>query len=212
LQGTPPFIAIELLLLGIPHRVAHDLESLFYVLLFTCTHLGGAHNTVGNPPLYGGATSCDHLSPIKLWLCSNNLRALGAMKYGDMFGFFKPFVLQNTSSYFKPLRRHFEAMWKVMLPKQFSDPLDGLQAVHSDVTCLDVIQVFKDALLDEFLISKAEQASKTIGKKRAFPGDLETGPNGWDVVRPNKKVLTADPKTKPPVVRAGRAAKKGQGR
>ena len=35
---------------GIPHRVAHDLESLFYVLLFICTHLGGPRNSVGNLP------------------------------------------------------------------------------------------------------------------------------------------------------------------
>jgi hypothetical protein len=73
--------------------------------------------------------------------------------------------------------------------------------VHSDVTCSDIFKVFKVILLDKSLISQAEQAAATTLGKCSLPGDLDVAPNGWDAVRPSKKLLTAGPKTKSSTVR-----------
>ena len=198
LQGTPPFIAIELLLFGISHRVTHDIESLFYVLLFICTHLGGPHNTVGNPPLYGGVTGYNHHSCIKEWLRSTNLVNLGYMKFSHMVGFFEKTVLPSISPYFQPLNQHLSSLWNVILPQRSTAPSIGMDSVHSVVTCRDIIEVFKVILLDNSLITQAEQAATTLGKRLLF-GELEVAPNGWDVMRPTKKHLTRAPKISSPL-------------
>jgi serine/threonine protein kinase len=196
LQGTPPFIAIELLLFGVPHRVAHDLESLFYVLVFICSHLGGPHNTIGNPPLYGGVTGCDHPSAIKQWLCSTNLVILGKMKFGDMVGFFEDAVLPFISPYFLPLKHHLCSLWNTILPQRSKKPSIGKDSVHSHVTCYDIIGVLKTILLDKSLIDQAEQAATTLGK-RSLPGELDIVSNGWYAIRPSKKILMRNPKISP---------------
>jgi hypothetical protein len=69
--------------------------------------------------------------------------------------------------------------------------------VHSDVSCFNIIEVFKTMLLDKSLISQAEQAANSLGK-RSLPGDLDVAPNDWDAVRPSKKRLATGPKIKPP--------------
>ena len=200
MQGTPPFIAIELLQYGVAHRVAHDLESLFYVLLFICTHLGGPHNTLGNPPLYGAADSCTHRSSIKHWFCSTNLVELGHAKFSHMIGGFETFVLPFISPYFEPLREHLSLLWSTIFPQQSTRPSIGQGAVHSNVTCSDIIEAFKIILLDKSLISQAEQAATTLGK-RSLPGDLSISSIGWDAVRPSKKLLAKEPKIRPPIAR-----------
>jgi len=196
LQGTPPFIAIELLIVGARHRVIHDFESLFFVLLFICSHLDGPRNTVGNPPLYGGKGGRKgpaHPSPMRQWLTLKNPRDLGFLKHGAMIGF-EANVLPHISSYFQPLKPHLESLWRVLHPVAVqSKPENTAQsAAHSigrsSANPLDVIAVFKTALLDHNLIDQARK-SQTILGKRSLPGDLAFAQNGWDVV-PVETVLT----------------------
>jgi Fungal protein kinase len=63
MQGTTPFIAIKLLIHGSIHRVAHDMESVLYVLLFICSHLEGPCGAIRDPPLYGNTGSADKVHP-----------------------------------------------------------------------------------------------------------------------------------------------------
>jgi hypothetical protein len=193
---------MELLIYGTPHRVAHDLESLFYVLLFICTHLGGPRNTLGNPPLYG-ETDREHNSKIKTWLSSTNLVDLGMLKYSHMFAFFESTIVSHISPYFKPLQQHLYLLRKTIFPhwQHRSDGDVGLamdlgkNSVCSVVTCSDVIEAFKTILLDESLISQAEKPPTTLGK-RSLPGDYDTVKHGWDVIKPSRKVLATGPKFK----------------
>ena len=67
MQGTPPFIAIELLIHGSSHCIAHDLEFVLYVLLFICTHFNGPFGEIRDPPLYGNDKNYNHPSSIKEW-------------------------------------------------------------------------------------------------------------------------------------------------
>jgi hypothetical protein len=50
----------------VPHRIAHDLESVFFVPLFICTHLNGPRNAI--LPSFGSNVKQDHTSPMKLWI------------------------------------------------------------------------------------------------------------------------------------------------
>jgi hypothetical protein len=200
---------MELLIFGLPHRVAHDIESLYYVLIFICTHLGGPSNTVGDPPLYGGGKTSNHASAIKQWLCATNLVSLGKTKYGDMVGFFEHTVLPHISSYFKPLEPHLSSLWDTILPQRSTAPPKGMESVHSDVTCHKIIAAFKTILKDPSLIAQAERGDTTRGK-RSLPGDLEVSSNGWDVIRPSKKQLVKPPKIKPPSSRTTKVMTKGQ--
>lgn len=160
LQGTPPFIAVELLLFGVPHRVVHDLESVFYVLLFICTHLEGPNNTVGNPPLYEQT----HPSPMRHWFAAPGLIVLGDVKSSHMFLFFEERILPHISPYFQPLVPYIRKLWSVLHPQNNS-------GCHSTATCRDIVEVFKSALLDKELIEHARQPDSILGK-RARPADL----------------------------------------
>ena len=74
-------------------------------------------------------------------------------------------------------------MWSAIL-QQSTRPLDnGKDSVHSNVTCLDIINVFKTILLDDSLIIKAEEGAKSLGK-HSLPGEHRVAPNGWDVIVP----------------------------
>jgi hypothetical protein len=177
LQGTLPFIAIELLITGVPHRVVHDLESLFFVLLFICTHLDGPRK-IHNPPLYGGKKESTHSSPMKAWLTMKDIRSLGFLKNGAMIGF-EENVLPHISTYFSPLKPHLIKLWRALHPI-VSGPSERGTA-HSSANPIDIINVFKEALQDQSLISQAKSpASNPL--KRAFPGDQVFSADSWDVV------------------------------
>jgi hypothetical protein len=123
-----------------------------------------------------------------------------------MIGFFDETVLSFISPYFLPLRQHLSLLWDTISPQP--KPSIGRDSVHSVVTCNDMIGVFKTILQDQSLITQAEQAATTLGK-RSLPGELELSSNGWDVLRPNKKQLKQVPKMKPsPAPRVGKLLSK----
>jgi hypothetical protein len=195
LQGTLPFIAIELLISGVPHRVAHDLESIIYVLLFIASHLDAPHNSVRNPPLYnvgerkGQHGGNRHPSSMREWFGPNHgsSESLGGLKLGHMIVLFETHILSGISPYFKPISPYIAKLWHEILPDR-SKP-----GISSNVTCMDIIKVFKTALLDPALIDEAKKVKldPTVLGKRARPGDLVTAPNGWDVVSVAKRTLNA---------------------
>jgi hypothetical protein len=199
MQGTAPFIAIELLIHGTSHRVVHDLESVLYVLLFSCSHFQGPYNDVRDPPLYGGINSIDHPFHIKEWLSATNLSALGHIKFSHMMGHFESHILPYISPYFSPLKKHLIGFRNALLPRVFTldhtvQPLHTAQeAVHSLAICRNVINVLKNALLDKALIDEAKQGCSVLGK-HSIPGDLVITPNGWDAIKVPKTVLSAKPK------------------
>jgi hypothetical protein len=199
LQGTAPFIAIELLIYAAEHRVVHDLESLFYVLLFICTHLQGTNGQLADPPLYGNTKEHGNLSALASWLKMDDLPTLGHLKFSHMVGHFESHVLPYISPYFHPLTNHLAAFWKALIPVGMSSQ-GSREAVRSASTCQDIIQVIQTALLDQTLIEEARKVScDSVLGKRSCPGELVVAKNGWDAVKlPKTRMKPAKTSSKAP--------------
>ena len=110
MQGTLPFMAIEILLEGvnIPHYPTHDLESLFYVLIWVCTMYEGPRN---QEKVFGNK-DCP---PLSLWY-DNNSGGLGFnadAKSGhcSSLGLFNVRVLDYFHSYFDDLKECCCKLW-----------------------------------------------------------------------------------------------------
>jgi len=181
---------MELLRYSIPHRVAHDLESLVYVLLFLCSHLKGPCKDVRDPPLYGGGDKL-HPSGIQTWIGTRNPKTLGDVKYSNMIGHFDEDILSHISPYFSPLEPHISGLWNILFPGRLTNTTVGKNPTHSTATCRDVIDIFKSALGDEKLQMEARNSPVSLGK-RSRPGDLIPARNGWDAVEPTEKHFTAE--------------------
>lgn len=162
---------------GVPHRVVHDLESTFSVLLFICTHLDGPRSSFRDPPLFGSKQ--EHPSPMRDWLKPVSLSYLGHAKFSQMGCMFEDVILPHISPYFLPLKPHLIAFWRALHPCG-SEGLPLRNHGRSCATAQEILAVFKDALDDEELTNEARE-SITLGKRsRAHPGDLVSGRNGWD--------------------------------
>ena len=96
-------------------------------------------------------------------------------------------------------------LWYTILPRRSSG--SGVDSVHSNVTCSEIIETFKTILLDEFLINQAKRAA-TVGK-RSHPGDLKAASNGWDVIDPPKRTLSRKSKVNPITLRRAKLMTKG---
>jgi hypothetical protein len=182
---------MELLRYSIPHRVAHDLESLVYVLLFLCSHLKGPGKDVRDPPLYGGGQNSLHPSGIQQWIRTRNPKTLGDVKYSNMIGHFDEDILPHISPYFSPLEPYISRLWNILFPGRLTNTTVGKNPTHSTATCREVIDIFKSALGDEKLLMEARNPPVSLGK-RSRPGDLIPARNGWDAVEPTEKHFTAE--------------------
>ena len=147
---------------GVPHHVVHDLESVFFVLLFICTHLDGPYNTICDPPLYGPMGK-EHPSPMNHWLTINTFSVLGHLKYSHMSCHFEEVILPHISPYFEPLKLYLKALWGVLHPQRTTVLPVGRSGSHSQATAKSIIDVFKLAFQDKHLINEAQHSASTLG-------------------------------------------------
>ena len=195
---------MELLESPVPHRVAHDLESLFYVLIFICTHLKGPGNDVGDPPIYGGkmGSNSKHKSALREWMELKDVKSLRYAKMTHMFYGFQKEIMEHISPYFKPLSHHISSLRTVLFPTGL-----GGESLKSTATGVDFIKVFKSVFEDEILIKAAQEPHSNPGK-RSHPGDLYS--EGWNAAKIPKKLSSAEPKKNPSVPRAAKLMKKSR--
>jgi hypothetical protein len=127
---------------------------------------------------------------MKYWLSATSFPVLGHVKHSQMSSerHFEDFILSSISPYFEPVKLYLKALWTVLHPPR--------EIKRCEATAQSVIDVFKLALQDESLFKEAQLAKSTnsLGK-RSLPGDLVS--TGWDVVKIDKKLLTAEPETNP---------------
>jgi len=174
-----------------PDRVTHDLESVFYVLLFICTHLKGPLGEIQDPPLYGDKTKGEHPSPMKFWFGpKRTLEEIGLQKYCQMMSVFlkddEPNLLKNISPYFYPLKKYLVDIRNALFTEDGPIP---------SASPRDLIEVFKAALQDEDLIKAAKKDyDSKLHHKRSLPGELVISPNSWDAAKPEESRISKKPK------------------
>ncbi|KAG6819039.1 hypothetical protein H0H93_016046 [Arthromyces matolae] len=101
--GTAPFMAIHLLMNPqANHCVGHDLESLFYVLIYFVS---------------GCKPGDNHPRPISRWfLPSITLMGLGEVKAAQFYLYFEQQILSHVQSTFSHLVPYLREMWQALHP------------------------------------------------------------------------------------------------
>jgi hypothetical protein len=119
-QGTPPFMAIALLLGAnaggdITHYAKYDLESLMYVTFFCATMLKGPYDSWRTEHDFKAQES----TPMREWFDLNRLEGsysqMGRMKVSHM-EIFEPSIIQKMAPYFKPLFPGFTDLRNTVFP------------------------------------------------------------------------------------------------
>ena len=129
-------MAIELLLQKdrIRHTPQHDLESLFFVLIYLCTNLSGPGLIWTKAELQQHSTI-----PLSAWFTSSSsLHQLGTNKAGVLC-FFEDNILRRFSPYFEELKPCINNIFKAI----YGNHRPG---TPSDVTHDQIIQIFTQAL------------------------------------------------------------------
>jgi hypothetical protein len=128
-------MAVELLLEGegVMHRPSHDLESLFYVLVFICTNLEGP----STPRLLDDLLGFTSL-PLTAWFTAGaSLESLGTNKLGLAHAFERR-VVGRFAPYFTDLKPCVMALFHAMYP-------NGPQ-IKSVLTHDGMIKIFTETL------------------------------------------------------------------
>ena len=135
--GTVPFMAIEILHDGskTKNRPTHDLESLFYVLLWICSNYSGPNNSIRNDPKYKDM-------PILSWV--DNIRSL------DQISDTKAGHISNEEHFTNRILDYYPPYFEDLKP--CSSELRGLFAVsdhnnrRKDVTHDEVLVILRRTL------------------------------------------------------------------
>lgn len=147
LQGTPPFMALEIMLQegkDFIHELRHDLESLFYVIIWMCNHMTAAgverELAKGNIPHIRGW--CD---------MSLSLRQLGHLKLAHIMDAERIILAEFTPYWedFKPFTRRLLAEFFPVNP-----------AAPNKITSETMVAILKEAL-------SAVKEPKPLGSKRS---------------------------------------------
>lgn len=128
LQGTPPFMAIALLLNGASetvHYAKYDLESIMYVAFYCATMLKGPNDSWrGEDDLKAQSV------PMQEWFDLRQLEAsytqMGRTKASHMV-FFERTIISKMNPYFTPLFSGFRALKESLFPDSDSltnSPID----------------------------------------------------------------------------------------
>ncbi|KAG6812332.1 hypothetical protein H0H92_003416 [Tricholoma furcatifolium] len=143
--GTPPFMAIPLLLEPQRHIVAFDLESLFYVLLFIISYLSEP-GIIQSSSLADTPSAAQDLGEdsVLLWFKSKgSFLELAHRKRSQLFTAWRAFMQSSISPYFTFLKPYMLELWLALYPR--TAELTAGTRLPED--CTDrFIQIFVDAL------------------------------------------------------------------
>ena len=147
-------MAVELLLDGkkVTHRPSHDLESLFYVLIYICTNLGGP----GTPRSLDELLEFTSL-PIAAWFIpETSFEGLATSKLGVAHAFERR-IVDRFSPYFTDIKPCVMELFRAMYP-------NGPQ-IKSALTHDRMIDIFSETLKtlphsDQFIFEKPAKRRK----------------------------------------------------
>jgi hypothetical protein len=109
IQGTPPFMALEIMLKSgqsFCHNLHHDLESILYVIIWVCTHMTGVtseHEDLDNLYVCQWCGDLDvglrQLGLVKLsYVAAAKLTIL--TQFAEYWNIMKPFILDLITAFF----------------------------------------------------------------------------------------------------------------
>lgn len=167
-QGTAPFMAIELLLRKskLRHAAHHDLESLFFVLIYICTNLSGpdAVRTREELKVHSSIPLCEWFN------VSASLRQIGTYKAGALCQFDES-ILKCFAPYFDDL--------KPCISKLFHAMYNGYPGTPSPISHDTMIKIFNqtlDELPSETISVPSASASSRVRKNSLGIHDRGLGP------------------------------------
>lgn len=107
-------MALDPLLYASTHRAAYDLEYLFYVLLFVCTHFDGPDKRICTKGVYDKETT---LPMAKCFSKEGSFhQLLGHVKQNDVVSHFDTQILDHITDYFKPLEDYLMRLQLALFP------------------------------------------------------------------------------------------------
>ncbi|KAG6809264.1 hypothetical protein H0H92_000963 [Tricholoma furcatifolium] len=144
--GTPPYMAIPLLLGASCHTVAYDLESLFYSLVYVVTHVP-EDNTRSNST----STAVDD------WFRQPSLQSLAALKLAQ-FNFLQLEILSCIHPKFVQLTPYICALWQALYPHGPSRRANVIDFKNMTAFKPEIPRAV-ETLKRRFLLSRAVRAS-----------------------------------------------------
>jgi hypothetical protein len=192
IQGTGPFMSIEVLHNAgdkqIKQKPSHDLESIFYVLLYICTFFKGPDGMRRNH------VDLEEMSSVAIndwFVMHKRFRDLADKKKGQLSQFETRF-LNRFPSYFRDLRTCMNDLWNVLFPTPIGvadnliRDLSSCVATHDGM--LEVLRIAYDQLPGEDVVEtdpvSESSGAKSLTKKRSANDDSE--------VRRKKKHISQD--------------------
>ncbi|KAG6904993.1 hypothetical protein DXG01_005777, partial [Tephrocybe rancida] len=112
--GTAPFMALPLLLHSAPHKIGFDLESLFYVLVFFCTHFEDFGRLRDGK---GILVRDNHYAPISAWFNPHlSFVDLGHLKASQVHLHIEHSIFKYISTTFHDLKPTMKKLWQALYP------------------------------------------------------------------------------------------------
>jgi hypothetical protein len=214
-QGTLPFIAVSLLLGedGVEHEARHDLESIFYVIIWTCITLSG--------PRAQHRDIAIHDTRLAKWMNGFDDEQCGENKCGQI-GLQTTFdrLLQEFHPYFEPLkdlvrrlRENFLTGLEWKNHASYESFLGTLKETRDRLPeTEDVNQIYTDTLAEK-IAAKAAQAAKEK-KEISASGGSSMNTQGSESLQ-YADILTLGTSETPPsmqtTLESGRPAKRSRG-
>lgn len=137
------------------HDLRHDLESIFYVLIWLCSHMEGPETERSDP----------HSLPIREWCSMNvNLRKLGLIKLSHIADF-EDSILGHFTPYWHDFKPYVRQMAEEFWPSTYQKP--------NNMTSKKMLKILKAAITVMKEVP-SESGGPDISVSQSESGDLDT--------------------------------------
>jgi hypothetical protein len=145
-------MALEIMLSGgkkFCHGIHHDLESIFYVLIWVCSHMEGPEIECSDP----------HSLPIREWLNMNvSLRKLGLIKLSHLADF-EDSILKYFTPYWNDFKPYAKQLLSAFFPTNYQ---------KSEITTERMLAILSEAVNNMENVEAQDESGE--------PGDINNPP------------------------------------
>ena len=139
------------------HDIRHDLESIFYVLIWVCSHMEGPEIERSDP----------HSLPVREWCTMNdNLRRLGLIKLSHIADF-EDSILKHFTPYWKDFKPYARKLMDAFWPTSFQKP--------NSMTSKLMLEILEDAIANMKDSEEQSERGGVITNMKDLEEQLESG-------------------------------------